>query len=132
MLKKLIREWDRKLKDSGFIDIEDRETGLIKNWSGQVSYGSTYRDDDTFIDKVNKHNRHYGYGSLAYQESKAEYFRLAAQCLHDKEFKSVVHKEIWELHCEGLSFDKIGRKLNLTTPQVRYAIENMAKEFSLK
>lgn len=131
-LASLIQTWDKKLKESGFEDIECRKTGLLKQWSGKIFYGSTLITDDNFLDKINKINKKFGYGSLTYKESEVEYFRLASQCLHDKEFKSEIHKNIWELHSDGFSYSEISTKLNITRRQVRYAIECMAKAFCLK
>lgn len=131
-LKQLIQQWDQKLKQSGFVDIEDRKTGLLNTWSGKIFYGSSIIKDDNFVDKINKINRTYGYNSLTYKESEAEYFRLASHCLHEREFKSVRHRLIWQLHSEGLSYQKIAQELNITERKVRYAIEVMAKEFCLK
>lgn len=125
-LKQLTRVWDEKLKKSGFVDIENRSTGLLNTWSGKFFYGT----NNSFADKINV-DALKRYGSL-YRQSEAEYFRLAGQCLHDKEFKSVRHRLIWQLHSEGLSYTEISKELNITARKVRYAIECMAKDFCLK
>lgn len=125
-LQQLTRAWDEKLKRSGFVDIEDRRTGLLHAWSGKYFYGT----NNGFADKINV-DALKRYGSL-YGQSEAEYFRLAGQCLHEREFKSVRHRIIWQLHSEGFSYAEISKELNITLRRVRYAIERMAREFCLK
>jgi DNA-binding NarL/FixJ family response regulator len=125
-LQQLTKIWDKKLKDDGFVDIENRQTGLLNTWSGKFFYGT----DTTFAEKINREAmRRFG---STHKESEAEYFRLASHCLHEQEFKSVRHRIIWQLHAEGYSYNEIAKELNTTTRKVRYAIEIMAKAFCLK
>jgi len=121
-LKKLIKEWDRKLKDSGFVDIENRKTGMLITWAGSISC-----DDKHAMQKAN-----YGYTSLVWKESQAEYYRIASQCLHDRDFRNELEREIWELHVDGHSYKEISKKINVTLDKARRTIERLAKEFGLK
>lgn len=84
--RKLQAEWDRKLKKSGFEDIEQRN-GEFKN--RVTSNGSPSRlDPATF-------------------EAWQTYYRLAGQFLHEHQFDSPIERQIWELHADGLSAHKI-------------------------
>jgi hypothetical protein len=40
-LKQLQAHWYQKLRDSGFEDIEDPETGYLKAWSGYREFRGT-------------------------------------------------------------------------------------------
>lgn len=127
-LQKLIKEWDRKLKESGFKDIEDRKTDMLKSWSGTVAFNWEVADKAKQFEYTQK----YGYSSLTWKQSQEEYYRLAGQILHEAEFKSEQHRMIWEAHAEGLSQAEIAKKLKLSLMVVRWAIQKMALEFGLK
>lgn len=126
-LTRLIKEWDEKLKKSGFKDIEDRRKDTLKSWAG-TSYLVFNKDTEKKI--IPK--KDYGYSTLAWKESQAEYFRLAGHLLHEAEFESEQHRLIWEAHSEGHSQVQIAEKLGLTVMVVRWAIQKMEKEFGLK
>lgn len=126
-LQKLIKDWDRKLKESGFNDIEERDTDRLKSWAGNVALNNEICDRSRKTDYKHK----YGYTSLTWKESQEEYYRIAGQCLHEAEFKSEKHKIIWQLHCEGLTNKEIADKINAKKHQVKYAINRMAKDFGL-
>lgn len=80
-------KWDKKLKDSGFNDAEQRD-GNLKTWS------SVYRlkHSDTTL------------------EAKVEYYRAAGHFLYEYEF-SVFEKKVWELHVQGISMRNIVKVL---------------------
>lgn len=84
--KALDAEWKTKLKDSGFEDIEKDEDSLI-DWAS-----SAFKRRPE------------------YDQSKAEYYRLAGQFLHDYRFRgpdAAWLKRIWELHAVGTSIREI-------------------------
>lgn len=83
--------WYKKLKDSGFEDIESSEDSL-KSYSNRTF---------NLTDK----NQHGGW------QFKAEYYRMASHLLHDHEFKNERQKYIWELHTNGISVRDISRLL---------------------
>lgn len=85
-------EWDKKLKDSGFKDIEHPD-GRLELWTTEF-----------FRNRLNK------FGA-AFQESKQEYYRLAGQFLYDHPFADDLERSIWELHSEGLSIRDITKAL---------------------
>lgn len=126
-LNQLIKEWDKKLKDSGFNDIEDRRKDTLKSWAG-----TSYLDINKNGEFKAEPKANYGYTTLTWKESQAEYYRLACQCLHEAQFKNTQYRLIWQLHSEGLSYAEISPILNLTVRKIRYAIEQMAEEFGLR
>jgi len=91
--KKLQNEWYKKLKDSGFEDIET-PGGFLKGLSSSSGKPS------------NKEGYSWGEREL-YNKSKEEYYRLAGHFLHDYKFESNIEKFIWELHSNGVSVRSI-------------------------
>lgn len=122
-LKEQIAYWDRKLAESEFEDIEDRNTGRLKTYSGTKSIS-------TVQDKVLPGSA--GYSSILWKKSQAEYYRLAGHFLYSGEFKNKRHKSIWTLHCQGRSMREIAKNLRITLKKVRYAIECLEIDFGLK
>lgn len=92
-LKKLQREWDEKLKKSGFQEIENRENGLLKVW----------------------HSYHFQKQDQGRIESQSLYYEKAWEFFHRHPFKDLLELRIWELHCEGLSLRQIAKELRLKT-----------------
>lgn len=87
--KQLQEKWYKKLKSSGYEDIEQDENNL-KEW-----------DSYAFKSRYNKH----------LFSSKEAYYQLAGQFLHTYEFMCARDKLIWELHSEGHSITQISEKL---------------------
>jgi hypothetical protein len=83
--KDLQKDWYKKLKDSGFQDIE-RGAGQLK--TDPLQNIKTFYDLNSF-------------------ESKQEYFRMAGAFLYSYKFKNEAEKLIWRLHSEGVSFRTI-------------------------
>lgn len=134
-LTQLIKEWDKRLKQSGFDDIESRKTGALRGSGGDVYLGSKTIEvtaSDRNQIEIKNEGVQRRYSSLAWKESQAEYYRLASQCLHERDFKSVIERIIWQLHAEGFAYDEISKELNVTLDKVRRNIERLAKEFGLK
>ena len=134
--KALIAKWYKKAKQSGFEDIED-EKGMLKSWTGTGLPGFS-----TASNRTGKRHGNYEEGSdlnkgrdpwygqsLLNKQSTVEYYRLARQYLHEKTFKSPLHKTIWELHAEGWSINRIKDELKLPWHIVRYRIDMMRKAF---
>lgn len=137
-LKKLIEHWDRKLKESGFVDIEDRRTGLLKKCGGDANWDPDWFHDlstnfqeweGKTVDGIKLGSK--GYSTYVWKQSQAEYYRLVSIYYHEKEFKSDREKRIWGLHAEGISHREIAKKLNLTPRQVLYTINIVEKRFGL-
>lgn len=83
-------KWDAKLKDSGFVDIEQDETRLINLAS------------NFFRNRFN----------ATKYEAKVEYYQIAGQFLHGHKFKNKTEKLIWALHSDGKSIREIVEALD--------------------
>jgi len=82
-------EWYKKLKDSGFNDIERKNGDIIHSAEDNIV---THYDQNSF-------------------EAKRDYNRLAGQFLHDYKFKSNLERLVWEHHVEGMSIRNIVKTL---------------------
>lgn len=78
-------KWKVKLKDSGFKDIE-QDADNLKRWDSH--YFRT----------------HYAIPAF---EAKQEYYRMAGQFLHDKQFSCILDRFIWQQHSDGVSIANI-------------------------
>ena len=111
--KALQAQWDKKLADSGFKDIEQRDENL-KIW-------------DSHFFRV--YHRKYGDGLAA----REEYYRLAGQFLHSYKFKNPTEKTIWKHHSDGHSVREISQELKkvnikLGKTAVDVAVRRLAEE----
>ncbi len=107
--KKLQAKWYKKLKNSGFEDIEDTK-GYLKEWSSK------------YLKKSN--------GGVK-AKAKEEYYRLTGQFLYDHKFESPLEKRIWRMHAEGMSGESItailkAKKVNIYHNKVKRIIKNLA------
>lgn len=98
----LQKKWYSKLSRSGFEDIEDSEGRLIR-WSNKAT--------------------------TVYRDSQAEYYRWAAQCIHDQKFPSRIDKKIWTLHASGMTEVAIAKEMRRSTGSVEWRIRKMRKLF---
>lgn len=91
-LKTLQKIWYKKLKDSGFNDIEDTNSPkeFLKTWHS--SYFISRYTTESF-------------------ERKESYYRLCSHFLWDYSFQSNLEREIWRLHSEGMSLRDIAKSL---------------------
>ncbi len=94
--KALEREWNEKLKDDGFRDIEK-----LSN--------EAYR----LPEKLPKawHNCRFQKIPKLKIRSTQEYYSRARDLLWTYEFKNETQKKIWELHCEGMSKREIAKEI---------------------
>lgn len=88
---KLKELWYRKLKESGFKDIE-RSNGRLKAKAEDLCLLKRYYNEETFKEKQN-------------------YYFQASQFYWDYKFESKLQKEIWRLHSEGFSLRQISRRI---------------------
>lgn len=113
--KSLIAKWDKKLAESGFDDIEHRESENLKK---HHSYWFAAR-----------------YSPLAF-ESKRQYYDLATQYLNEGTFETERDKKIWSLHAEGLTYSEIGKIIKLHFTSVGKIVtklkEGMEKFYGVK
>lgn len=110
-LRKLQADWDRKLKDSGFEDIEDRNAPGEPLRAWHSSYFQCRYTPEEF-------------------QAKREYFDLAQNFLHTGFFSDDLldyfeivdqDKRVWELHVEGHPIREIARQLRVS----KYRIETV-------
>lgn len=87
--KKLKELWYKKLRDSGFTDIEYSNESL-----------KTVKRSDHFTRKRAQTQ----YGGF---ERKRDYYYLANHFLNEHAFEKELHKVIWEYHTNGISIRKI-------------------------
>jgi len=115
-LKQLTAQWYKKLKDSGFEDIEQDEAHL-KRWSRSFMV---------------EQRTAYASGSKA--NVKEEYYRLAGQFNHEHKFECEVDRIIWEYHADGIAYRKIVIRLKndhgirKASTQVQNTVERLRKE----
>lgn len=97
--EELKKDWYSKLEDNGFDDIEKNESAL-KEWSNK-----------RLIRKNN--GLYYGLNKI-YYDSVEEYYRQAIWFLNEYKWETYIadrtthyHKQIWELHANGISIRNI-------------------------
>ena len=100
----LKKKWAAKLKRSGFHDIEDGK-GRLK------MYDSFYFQAE--------------YSPVAFK-ARETYYRLASRLLHTHTFASRKERRAWELHCEGWTIERIGRKMGIRHQRVSELLAGVA------
>ena len=110
--KTLQREWYKKLKDSGFKEIEDTSSPLemLKTWHS--SYFINRNTPDTFL-------------------AKQSYFQSASRFLHSNKFKSEKDRLIWEMHCDGATLRGIASELKEKLWFVHRTVNNLILKMQL-
>lgn len=82
--KRTIREWNKKLKDSGFKDIES----------------SSYVENDSIRKE-----------EITVNHASVVYFQKCSQYLHSTAIKDPTDRFIFEQHCDGVSNREIANKM---------------------
>ena|ERR1700677_398938 len=108
-LEKLKNKWDKKLLDSGFHDIENKD-GTLK----------AEADPRTIAN------------ALKGKASIEAYYSQATQFLNAHRWSNNKDKAIWEGHCNGLSFRTMAKLLSLTYYRVRNIVIKLQKAAGLK
>lgn len=98
--KQLQRLWNKKLKDSGFRDIE-RESGMLKDFHG-ASFSKTRPEELEEKRKYFSLALELGWGYTDEWGNKIDVFKGKEK-----------DRRIWLAHCEGLSEQDIAYKLGL-------------------
>lgn len=108
-LKALKTKWYRKLKDSGFEDIEDTESKneFLVAWHG--SYFSRL------------------YTIQEYQE-RQEYFQQTVFFSKSYSFKTKLEERVWCLHSEGFSYREIAEKTKSQKDKVGKIVRMLIKK----
>lgn len=102
--EKLKAKWNKKLADSGFIDIERPDGSLIP----EVDYRS--------LD---------GTRGSDFNDGRQEYYDIAQDYLNRGKFATLLDYTVWKMHAEGTSYRDIGKELNLTFYKVRSTIKKI-------
>jgi hypothetical protein len=114
-LKKLQRDWYKKLKRDGFQDIEQPD-GNLKVWSQSLN-----------------NDRHLG-RHTSRRQAHAEYYYYANQWLNEGKFDLRLDKIIWEYHSNGISMRGISKLLKQTKVCIlsRTSVYNIIKDIRQK
>jgi hypothetical protein len=102
--KKINREWEQKLKESGFSDIE--------------------KPDVRFSNKIRKEE-------IELCEKQENHFDMCREYLNSGKIKSIRNRSIFELYCEGFSIREIEDRIinrNDFVPVKRKMIHEVIKE----
>ena len=105
--KALERKWDKKLADSGFVDIEHRqepdgrEKVLLKGYRPAIL-------------------------RKRYSPEKAEYYRIATQRVRELRGKSLAVQRVWRMHSDGRFRTEIAEALKLPLREVNEIVEEQA------
>lgn len=94
--EKLKAKWDRKLLDSGFHDIENKD-GSLKGEVDPRTISNALKDKD----------------------AREIYYRMATAFLEKHKFASNLERAVWVGHIEGISFRDIAEATNTTFYKVR-------------
>lgn len=109
--KKLRAEWDKRLKESGFVDIEQAD-GNLKAW-----HSYRFRPGSHVISKPGQRRAasdvslNGAAGDVKSRQDKADYYYHAYQFLCNHEFKTERDKHVWEQHTEGYGYSEIPARL---------------------
>lgn len=99
--KDLQRQWYKKLKKSGFDDIEKDEDNL-KSWSSD--FFRRHKTDHK------EYHREYNEDKFKAHE---EYYRMAEEFLTNYHFENSTDRFIWSQHAEAVSIREIVRMLKV-------------------
>jgi len=113
-LVKLQKEWYKKLKDNGFNDLEYfDDAGQPKEWlKGTSKYQSPVSESHIeFLENAYEDNE------LIYNNT-LDYYLGISHSIDVIPFDNEVHKQIWELHGEGLSLREIAKIVKFSHPKV--------------
>lgn len=110
-LAKLYQTWNKKLKASGFEDVEEPQSPreMLKRWHGHY-----FRTRMTPLEF----------------DAKQTYYYLAEHFLTSHEFKTAREKKIWALHAEGRDARDIAKQVRRGKTTVQVTI-NRLKEIML-
>lgn len=133
--KALQDEWDKKLKDSGFEDIETKK-GMLKSWSSDiVQKRRANRNNATHYQKGSKNTviiQDPNKVTATAIEAQQTYYLYAGYFLNDYTFDSEFDKTIWTYHSEGISYREIvkllkGVKIEMNKDSVNKIVERYRK-----
>lgn len=127
--KSLLKEWDEKLAEDGFYDIE---TGVGKE--GHMLKGSTPsfrliaatgQNVRSFDEVADSEDEMFDYQS----GDKAEYYRIAERlCVTEAPYLLPMHLYCWCLHSQGYGERRAGEELGIPRAKVREYLAPMRLE----
>lgn len=103
--QRLLREWEEKLRDSGFVDIETHQSKVYMDLVQRVSF-SRQRT----------------------KEAVEHYYSWARQVSHTTYIQNHRFNRIWFLHAQGLSPAKIGQLTGFERSSVYKTIQRIKIE----
>lgn len=106
--KALEREWQQKLKESGFNDAESGP--YLKEWDS--FYFQARHEPQSF-------NLHH------------DYYYLAVHFLNEHEFSSQYEKDIWKMHANGMGYREIAKEIEKTQTHTSHCSERHCDIFCL-
>lgn len=120
-LKKI---WYKKLKSSGFDDIEN-ERGELKHYSS-----SDFFTEHHLFDRFT-HQTKLEIKELSL-EAKAAYYRMAGSFLEHYPFKTALDRKVWGYYAEGVSRNEIPTlvstpKVKVSVYKVKYIVSKLRK-----
>ena len=110
--KALQAKWNKKLADSGFVDIEEPNSPLewLKRWdSNYFARRTAWRGPERMA-------------------AQADYYHQCFQFLHNHQFDVELERKIWAMHADGISAAQIKRKLRCKTNTVSKALKKLHLE----
>lgn len=134
--KKLRDLWYKKLKKSGFDDIETHDGKYLKYWDSHYFQNRKRQmGHRPGMTKPKPGGHNYGEDvplSAAHYLSTQEYFYRAEHFLTEYAFKGATwarDKRFWKLHAEGKSNREIARTCKVDKSMVNKIINRLKKEF---
>lgn len=127
--KELLKEWDQKLKDSGFYDIEagvGKDGHMLKGSTPSFRLiAATGQNKRSFDDMADSAADVFDYQ----QGDRAEYYRLAERCCVDLAW-CLTPEELycWCLHSQGLGERVIHDLLDIPRAEVREMLKPLKAE----
>jgi DNA-binding NarL/FixJ family response regulator len=106
--KKLQDIWNKKLKNSGFVDIEDA-LGRLKEHSTSITLLSR------------------GWNPVKV-ETQTRYFQLVGNFLNDNKDFTDIQRIIWEMHGQGLTLRQIAKNINWSKSGVHIIVSKFRKK----
>lgn len=126
-LKQLEVKWARKLKQSGFKDIESADRQYLNTWDSRWFANRRDVDNNPSV-RFTQNAESRQVQNLDYYKGKQEYFYLAGHFLSGFEFANKREKEFWKKHSEGFSNREIAKKHRCSKDIVNMVIRRLKKE----
>lgn len=106
----LNRQWKKKLKESGFNDLEKSVHEYARLPLTIDINSATFKS----------------------REASEVYFDIASDHLRNGSFKSQVEREVWEHHSQGDTLSEIGHKMKLGKSTIAYYVWKVQRLLRLK